>query len=128
MEKERLILCDSDVLIELIDRKNEKIFANCLKFGFTNICISSISFSELICGSLNAEHQLKLIKELDKFILCDLNPTIDKIHHDLIVRYALSHGMKVQDALISATCLFFQMPLYTLNAKDFRFIEGLELI
>jgi len=113
MEKERLILCDSDVLIELIDRKNEKIFANCLKFGFTNICISSISFSELICCSLNAEHQLKLIKELDKFILCDLNPTIDKIHHDLIVRYALSHGLKVQDALLSATCLFFQIaPLY----------------
>lgn len=31
------------------------------------------------------------------------------------------------DALIAATALHYNLPLYTLNKKDFRYIAGLRL-
>ena len=32
------------------------------------------------------------------------------------------------DAIIAATCLVYDLPLRTHNKKDFKFIDGLELI
>lgn len=40
----------------------------------------------------------------------------------LLERYALSHKLSVPDALIAATALSQNIPLYTLNLKDFQFI------
>jgi len=42
--------------------------------------------------------------------------------------YTLSHDMGIYDAIIAATCLVYDLPLWTYNKKDFRFIEELELI
>lgn len=42
-------------------------------------------------------------------------------------RYSLSHKLTIPDALIASTSLIYQFNLYTLNQKDFRFIEGLNL-
>ena len=42
-------------------------------------------------------------------------------------RYCLSHKLAIPDALIAATALVNDMSLYTLNLKDFRFIERLNL-
>ena len=41
--------------------------------------------------------------------------------------YFLSHKLAIPDALIAATALVNSISLYTLNAKDFRFIEGLTI-
>jgi tRNA(fMet)-specific endonuclease VapC len=41
--------------------------------------------------------------------------------------YSLSHKLAIPDALIAATALSHDMSLYTLNLKDFRFIEGINL-
>jgi tRNA(fMet)-specific endonuclease VapC len=128
MEKKGLVLCDSDVLIELIDRNNQQVFNRIVNFGFSNLCISSVSFSELFCGALNKAHHKKLSKELTKFILCEVGREIDKTHRELIIKYCLSHRLQVNDALIAATALNYQLPLYTLNASDFKFIKGLQLI
>jgi len=46
----------------------------------------------------------------------------------LVEKYSLSHGMKIYDAIIAATCLVYDLPLWTYNVKDFQFINGLELI
>jgi len=45
----------------------------------------------------------------------------------LIENYALSHNMGICDAIIAATCLVYDLPLWTHNKKDFKFIDGLEL-
>ena len=39
----------------------------------------------------------------------------------------LSYKLSVPDALIAATALSQDIPLYTLNLKDFQFIPGLIL-
>jgi len=46
---------------------------------------------------------------------------------DLIERYAKSHGLKIPDALIAATSIIQDVQLFTLNTKDFKFIENIKL-
>lgn len=41
--------------------------------------------------------------------------------------YALSHKLSLPDAFIAATALAHNMEIYTLNLKDFRYIQGLTL-
>lgn len=41
--------------------------------------------------------------------------------------FSLSHNLTLPDAFIAATAIFHDIPLYTLNKKDFRFIPGLRL-
>ncbi len=128
MEETSLVLCDSDVLIEVPDRNNREIIKSLDSFGTENLCISSVSFSKILFGSKNIEHQKSLQEKRSTFLLVDLTPPIDASHRDLTVTYSLSHGLQLQDALIDATALVFDIPLYTLNAKDFKFIKGLRFI
>jgi predicted nucleic acid-binding protein len=74
-----MILCDSDILIEVFDRNNQKIINLLLGYDANQLCISSISFSEIIFGSKNKKHQKNLIQALEKFILIDINPSIDAL-------------------------------------------------
>jgi len=128
MEEKGLVLCDSDILIEVLDRNNQKIITALNSFGTENLCISSVSFSEIIFGSKNKQHQQLLESKLKTFLLINLTSFIDTTHQELILKYSLSHKLQMQDALIAATALTFDIPLYTLNAKDFKFIKGLKLI
>ena len=56
---------------------------------------------------------------------------IDQDILDLSVRlantYTLSHNMTIYDAIIAATCLIYDLPLWTHNKKDFRYLTELEL-
>ncbi|MEG4117310.1 PIN domain-containing protein [Microcoleus sp. N9_B4] len=46
---------------------------------------------------------------------------------ELMAQYSLSHKLTIPDAMIAATALTHNISLYTLNLKDFRFIEGLQI-
>jgi len=45
----------------------------------------------------------------------------------LVEKYALSHKLSIPDALIAATAIYHNLALYTLNVKDFIFIENVKL-
>ena len=45
----------------------------------------------------------------------------------LIEKHALSHKLSLPDALIAATAVYYDIELYTLNLKDFKFIEDIKL-
>ena len=47
---------------------------------------------------------------------------------DLLDKYVLSHNMGIYDAIIAATCLVYNLPLWTHNKKDFKFIDGLSIL
>jgi predicted nucleic acid-binding protein len=42
-------------------------------------------------------------------------------------KYVLSHKLALPDGFIAASALAYDMELYTLNLKDYRFISGLKL-
>jgi len=44
-----------------------------------------------------------------------------------MLKYTKSHGLAVPDALIAATAIVNNVKLYTLNVKDFKFIDELIL-
>jgi tRNA(fMet)-specific endonuclease VapC len=128
VEEEELVVCDTNILIEVIDRNNVEMIGALIDIGSTRLCISSISYSELIIGARNKTHLSKLVKELSRFPVLLLNPSIDLHHRKLLLQYSLSHGLSIQDALIAATAIDSGYKLFTLNKKDFKFIKGLRLI
>lgn len=128
MEETDLIVCDTDILIEFLDRKNEIIKKRLEEFGVFNICFSSVTASELIFGSADKKHHLRLSTFISNSIVIPIDKEISDLHFELVKKYSLSHRLKVQDAFIAATALTFELPLYTNNKKDFKFIEGLKLI
>ena len=46
---------------------------------------------------------------------------------NLVEQYCLSHKTDLEDALIAATAILYQIELYTLNIKDFIFIPNVKL-
>ncbi len=46
---------------------------------------------------------------------------------ELMINYTLSHKLSLPEGLIAATAITVDIPLYTLNKKDFKYIENLSL-
>ena len=46
---------------------------------------------------------------------------------ELMRKYSKSHGLGIPDALIAATAIIEELPLLTLNVRDFRYIDTLSL-
>jgi tRNA(fMet)-specific endonuclease VapC len=128
MEKERLIIADTDVIIEFLDRKNNVVSTKLRSFGINNIFMSEVTASELIFGAKDRKHLAILTSFVDQCVVLSINDAISALHYKLVRNYSLSHKLKVQDALIAATALYWEIDFYTLNKKDFKFIKGLKLI
>jgi predicted nucleic acid-binding protein len=118
------IILDTNILIEIL-KGNEKI----LKFldDFNVYYISSISEMELLYGALNKKELLNIKKFLENFNIIELNEKISKKATNLIFKYAKSHNLTIPDALIAATAKS-NIPLFTLNLKDFKYIDEINLI
>ncbi len=44
-----------------------------------------------------------------------------------MLKYSLSHNLDLPDALIASTAIIYDLELYTLNLKHFRYIDNLKL-
>jgi predicted nucleic acid-binding protein len=42
--------------------------------------------------------------------------------------YCLSHNLMLPDAVIGSTAIYYQIPLFTYNKKDFKFLPEIQLI
>lgn len=125
MEK-NIILCDTNILIEFY-KNNQNIIAELEKIGSTNIALSVITAGELLFGALNKKETQIIKKDIEHLILMNLNDSISKKFIELMLKYTKSHALAVPDALIAATALVSNVKLYTLNVKDFQFIDQLVL-
>ena len=105
----------------LIDYSRDKIDID--KTQFDNFYINSIVQLEFLAGSLNKKELKKLNKILAKCQLLDLDQDIMNLSVQLINRYGLSHGMGIYDSIIASTCMVYDLPLWTYNKKDFRFLD-----
>ena len=121
MESSELILCDTNILIELY-KNNSSIIAELKKIGQPNLSISIVTAGELIYGAINKRELGKILKDIAHLNLLHIDKLIGELHIELI-----SHNLTLPDALIAATALHHAIPLYTLNKKDFRYIPELKL-
>ena len=121
-----MILCDTNILIEFYKDHEEAV--NALReIGLPNIAVSVVTVGELYFGARDRRELLKIKKHLAGLHQIAVDTEISTQFLSLLETYALSHRLNLPDALIAATALRHGLSLYTLNVKDFRFIEGLSL-
>ena len=126
MAKKELILCDTNILIELL--KNNSLIIDKLKsIGEDRISVSMVTAGELIFGALNKSELVKIIKLIELTNVLPVNEAISSISIDLLKKYTLSHHLSLPDSLIATTAIFYEIQLFTLNIKDFKYIDVVTL-
>ena len=126
METDSLILCDTNVLIEFY-KENPAIVTKLRDIGQENIAVSIITAGELLYGALDKKELGLIAQDLAHLHLLHLNLQIDECFMELMIDYSLSHNLSLPDGLIAATALIEEIPLFTLNKKDFKYIHGIQL-
>ena len=121
-----MILCDTNILIEFY-KDNEEVSNALRTIGVADIAVSAITIGELYFGARDKRELLKMKKHLAGLHQIPADVEISRRCLSLLESYVLSHRLSVPDALIAATALRHNLKLYTLNLKDFRYIEGLTL-
>ena len=121
-----MILCDTNILIEFY-RGNPAVLQVLREVGAQNLSISVITTGELFFGAKDKRELKRMQKHLALINQIALDAEISARFVTLLESYALSHKLSVPDALIAATALCYNLPLYTLNTKDFRFIPEIQL-
>ncbi len=122
-----MVLLDTNILIEII-RGNIEVIRKCDDLGTGNLVITSVTRNEFLLGSRDKEALFGNRKFVNKFPLLKMNESIDTISLSLCEAYVLSHRPSIPDMIIAATALHYSYKLYTLNKKDFQFIENLQLV
>jgi predicted nucleic acid-binding protein len=121
-----MILCDSNIFIEIY-RGNLGIIKIVKSIGQHNIAVSEVTCAELFYGARNKGELQIIRKDLNKLTILPIEAGISNFAVELVEKYALSHKLTLPDALIASTAIYHSIELYTLNIKDFRFLEGLML-
>ncbi|PTM13133.1 MAG: pilus assembly protein [Bacteroidetes bacterium] len=126
MAKETLVLCDTNIIIEFY-KENSSIFDKLRTIGQENIAVSIITVGELLFGALNKKERKQINQDIAHLHLLHLDSAIGDCCIELMNNYTLSHSLSLPDGLIAATAIIQDIPLYTLNKKDFQYIKGIQL-
>jgi len=125
MEK-GLVICDTNIFIHWFN--NDQVTIQRLKdIGPENIALSVITVMELIAGADNNNQLKQLNKKIRHYSVLGFSQEISYFALKLFEKYHLSHKLQIPDAIIAATAIEYNLPLFTYNLKDFRYIPGLKL-
>lgn len=122
MENTRLILLDTNIIIEYF-KDNKSIIHELKKIGEINIAISEVTAAELIYGAFNKSELKKILETISTINKISIDTEISSFSISLMTGYSLTHKLSFPDALIAATAIKNNMPLFTLNKKDFKYLD-----
>ena len=122
-----IYLCDTCILIDYLKGNNDirQKLSDDRKQG---LGMSSVTYMELMVGALNKREAGIIKKAFSDFEIVEISEAISTRARNLVENYAKSHDLLIPDALIAASALELQMPLFTANIRDFRFIPDLSLV
>lgn len=126
MASKKIILCDTNIIIDFL-KGSSVVIENLNEIGKDSVYISTITAGELYYGALNKTELNSIRKKLNSIVHIPITEPISEIFENLMIKYSLSHKLSIPDAMIAATALYFDIELYTLNLKDFKFIKDLRL-
>ena len=120
----RLILCDTGIFFDLF-HQDPNVCRELDHLGFSRLLISSVSVAETYYGMKKRE--TRETRELVKrFSIYHTDKEVSRKFLQLMLAYP-DHRMAIPDAFIAATALVANVELFTLNRKDFDYVEGLKL-
>lgn len=122
------VIVDTDILIDT-GRNIEDAVKSLETLGQTNrLALSVVTQMELIIGCRNKGELLLLNDFLKRFLVIKIDGEVSDMAVNLLKQYRLSHGLLIADALIAATVMVHDAQLASKNQRDYRFIEGLDLL
>jgi len=121
-----LVICDTNIFISAFNGL-EKTIAELNNIGSLNVLMPSITVMELYRGMDNKEQMAKMVRKIKAYNILDFDEQASKNAIELIHDFKLSHNLQIPDAIIAALSISNDIPLFTYNLKDFRFIPGLKL-
>lgn len=119
------ILLDTSIIIDDLRQSHlsvQTIFQSMYKSN-DSLCLSSISIGELYSGS-SAEFMEQAIQEIVS-LMDIVEMTVPLLQSAGAIRRT-TH-ISLIDAIISATALELDLPIVTLNVKDFKKVKGLKI-
>jgi len=125
MEK-KLVICDTNIFIHFLNNDIKTI--EILKIiGIENIAMSVVTAMELLQGMGNKKELEKMKKTIKQYNIIDFNDSVSKLTFEFIKSYSLSNKLQIPDAIIGATAVIYNLPLFTYNIKDFKFLPNIKL-
>ncbi|MDD5265975.1 MAG: type II toxin-antitoxin system VapC family toxin [Methylococcales bacterium] len=121
-----MILCDTNVFIHAFNG-NEATIAQMEVIGLTKIGLSAITLMELYQGTGNKSELAQMKKKLRFYDIVQVDRHISTMSIELIENFKLSHSLQIPDAIIGATAIVYNIPLYTYNIKDFNFMPNINI-
>lgn len=120
------MLIDSDILIW---QSRGHVGAAERLFELPAWQISIVTYIELAQGSFDKRDLLRLKKALAQrnTQTFQVTPSISQRAADLIDQFALSHGLRLADALIASTAIELNLTLLTANVRHFKNISELNI-
>ena len=119
-----MTLLDTNILIEVL--KGNSLIVNKLE-PEQEYAISAVCAMELVFGARDKAEVKQIEHALSQLQCYHITSSISKTALELMRKYSKSHGLGIPDALIAATAIIEELSLFTLNIKDFRFIDTLLL-
>jgi len=121
-------IVDTDILIDAGHGIADAV--TCLQNlkSSSSLAISIVTQMELIIGCANKAELQTLDNFIKHFYVTKIDQSISEKPVDLLRLYRVSHGLLISDSLIAATAIVYNCPFITKNQRDYRFIQGLNLL
>ncbi len=119
------LMIDTDVFIRIF-RGDDALKAKVDAIA-ADAAINTVVYLELVQGAQNEQQLRDTEAYLARFTLLSLTPAVSTKAIQLIKTYVRTHGLRLADSLIAATCIEGNLPLLTFNVKHFRSIQDLTL-
>jgi len=125
-------MLDTNICIYIIKNKPLSVREKFQEFEVGELCISTITVSELMYGAYKSQHREKNLKAIEHFLMpfnvleYDYKASVSygKIRAGLEKQGKVIGGL---DMLIAAHSLSLDTILVTNNTKEFERVQGLEL-
>jgi predicted nucleic acid-binding protein len=121
-----MVLCDTNIFISAFNGRTDAI-DQLAKIGLAEIALSAVTVMELFQGMGNKNELAQMKKRIKFYDIIQIDNAVSEKAIEFIEKYKLSHGIQIPDAIIGATAIVYQIPLYTYNVRDFDFLPGVSL-
>jgi len=125
-------MLDTNICIYIIKNKPQSVKERFGEFEIGELCISTITISELMYGAFKSEHTEKNLKAIESFLLPFEIVDYDfraSMEYGKIRAYLEKKGRVIgnMDMQIAGHAFALDLVLVTNNTKEFERVEGLRL-